>query len=307
MYKKKKKVIPRIFGGIGNQLFCYAAARRMAIVNDAELAIDYESGFKYDYLYKRKYQLDHFTIPCRKINKSESFKPFSRIQRSIIRYINSYIIFEDRRYIRQEIKGFDERLLNIRLNGIIYLEGYWQSEKYFKDIEQIIRTDLNVIPPTDEINIEISRKILNNNSIALHVRFFDSPDQGGLHNATEKYYTEAIKKIENEVNNPHYYLFSDQPERAREKIKISDDQITVIKHNKGDHNAYADLWLMTLCKHYIIANSTFSWWGAWLSKNKNKIVICPGKINGIITSWGFDGLIPDEWYVIEINQIFQAV
>jgi len=81
-------------------------------------------------------------------------------------------------------------------------------------------------------------------------------------------------------------------------IALPKERVTVISHNKGDENAYADLWLMTQCKHFIIANSTFSWWGAWLGENADTIVIAPNIVVRGITSWGFKGLIPKRWLLV---------
>jgi hypothetical protein len=94
---------------------------------------------------------------------------------------------------------------------------------------------------------------------------------------------------------PHYYIFSDNPEAAKSMLNIPENQLTLITHNLGDENAYADLWLMSQCRYFITANSTFSWWAAWLASFEKKIVITPNvKIEGI-TSWGFKGLIPEKW------------
>ena len=177
------------------------------------------------------------------------------------------------------------------------LEGYWQSENYFKDVETIIRTDLEIEPPKDLENLAVAAKIIHSLSVAVHVRFFDTPqDSKSINNISSDYYSQAISKMDTLAPGAHYFVFSDQPEAARGKIPLPDSRITCVAHNQGDVNAYADLWLMTLCKHFIIANSTFSWWGAWLAAYKGKYIIAPGlKKSSGKSCWGFKGLLPDSW------------
>ena len=133
-------------------------------------------------------------------------------------------------------------------------------------------------------------------SVAVHVRFFDEPSSKGLHNIRDDYYKRAIEKMECLAPAAHYYIFSDHPGSARPRIPLPDDRVTMVLHNKGDDCAFADLWLMTLCKHFVIANSTFSWWGAWLAAYSNKHIIAPGfVIREGKMAWGFDGLLPYHW------------
>lgn len=295
------KIISRVYGGLGNQLFCYAAARRLALVSDAELALDNVSGFEYDSRYNRQYQLDHFNILCRKATASERLEPFSKIRRYLKRRLNRYLSFDDRSYIQQQGIDFDHRLLLLKPKGTVYLEGYWQSENYFKDVEATIRQDLQIKPPTDSGNLAMAGRIRSHNAVAVHVRFFDEPHKFGINNAPADYYSLAIAEMERHLTDAHYYIFSDLPEAARVRIPLPDERITLVGHNQGDAMAYADLWLMTLCQHFIIANSTFSWWAAWLGQCSGKRVITPGLIAGSVTAWGFDGLLPDEWIKIVNN------
>lgn len=290
------KIIPRIFGGLGNQLFIYASARRLALVSNAELVLDDVSGFVRDHAYQRQYQLDHFHISCRKAIAAERLEPFSRVRRYLKRRANRDIPFEKRYYIKQEGVDFEPCLLKVKPQGNLYLEGYWQSENYFKDVEDVIRQDLRIHPPKDEKNLAMAASISSHTAVAVHVRFFDEPQVNSIHNAPSDYYSRAIAAMEKMVPNAHYYLFSDKPNAARNRIPVSDNCITVVAHNVGDANAYADLWLMTQCQHFIIANSTFSWWGAWLANNQKKHVIAPGfQTNQGKMSWGFRGLLPDQW------------
>ena len=295
--KLTPKIIPRIFGGIGNQLFVYAAARRLALLNNAELVIDHVSGFAYDSQYSRHYQLDHFSIPCRKTTPPERLEPFSRGRRYLKRRWNKRLPFDQRQYLVQKGMDFDPRLLDLKPLGTLYLEGYWQSEDYFKDIEPTIRQDLRIKPAIDAQNLRMVEQIRNRNAVAVHVRFFDQPDTGGgINNAPDDYYRQAVTAMEKCVPGAHYFLFSDKPKAAHSRIPLPDERITPVCHNQGDENAYADIWLMSQCRHFIIANSSFSWWGAWLAENPKKVIIAPGfeKREGA-SWWGFDGLLPEGW------------
>jgi len=299
--KSSSRVIARVFGGLGNQLFCYSAARRLALMNDLELVIDDVSGFSRDFRYKRFCQLGNFNISSRSATAAERFEPFSRIRRYMIRRLNKLKSFEKRNYIIQEGVDFDCRLIDLKVKGSLYLEGYWQSESYFKDIEDVLRNDLTITPPLDQENQSMSSRINQCNSVAIHVRFFDHPNFKGVNNVANTYYSNAIEIMEKLNPNAHYFVFSDIPEYVKDLISLSDERMTIVQHNHEEVNAYADLWLMSQCSNFIIANSTFSWWGAWLGKSENKIVLAPDfKISspGKITSWGFEGLIPDSWKTV---------
>jgi hypothetical protein len=269
----------------------------MALANNAELVIDDVSGFSYDHAYQRRYQLDRFNIPCRKATPEERLEPFSRIRRYLKRAHNKCRSFEDRNYIQQEGITFDPRLLHVNVSGTVYLEGYWPSENYFKDVEHLIRRDLQIAAPADAVNLVFASQIQERNSVAVHVRYFDNPAGKRGNSTLGDYYARAIAQMEQFAPGAHYFVFSDQPDCARGWLPISNDRTTFVNENKGDENAYADLWLMTKARHFIIANSTFSWWGAWLSDNSSKIVIAPKvEPNRPNDSWGFDGLIPPQWH-----------
>jgi hypothetical protein len=292
-------IVLRSLGGLGNQLFSYAAARRLALISNSELIIDHISGFRYDYCYKRSYQLDHFNIPCRKASASERLEPFGRIRRRVLINWSRCLPFDKRSYLVQAGFDFDNRLLDLRPTKKLYLEGYWQSELYFSDFQSQIRADLCICPPTDSANLRCAASVRQRHSVAVHVRFFNNPDTPAFssnENIDIPYYTRAVEIIESRLPEAHYFLFSDHPDAARSFIPLPDHRVTMIHHNRGDDNAYADLWLMRQCEHFIIANSTFSWWGAWLASNPNKIVIAPGfeKREGS-SAWGVSGLIPDGW------------
>lgn len=290
------KVIARIKGGIGNQLFCYAASRRLAFVNCAELVLDSESGFERDYNYRRHYALDHFNISSRKANKRESFdKPIRRLSFYFKSGLNRILPYSMRSYLKQEGDDFDPRLLSLKIKRDIYIDGYWQSEAYFFDIFETIRAELKIKPPKDLLNLRMADKINKTNSIAIHVRFFNQSDSVNSKNVSIDYYVNALELMVKKFPDSHYYIFSDQPQQAMAFLKFPNSSVTFVDHNLGDENAYADLWLMAQCRHFIIANSTFSWWGAWLGGGQNKVVIAPAVNISGVGSWGFDGLLPKEW------------
>ena len=286
------KLIARIKGGLGNQLFCYAAARRLALANNAELVIDDFTGFVRDRQYRRQYALDSFHITARKATPAERMGPFERYRRGVAKFVARSRRFYLRKYLEQEGFDFDRRLLDFKINGNVYIDGYWQSENYFKDVEQTIREDLRIIPPQDQFNKNMAELIHQYNAVVVHVRLFDHPGCGNIQrNMPASYYHRAVAEIERNISNPHFFLFSDDIESAKRILELQEGRVTCVEHNRGAENAYADLWLMTQCRHFIIANSSFSWWGAWLSSNSAKKVIAPAP-DLVYTS---EYYIPNDW------------
>jgi hypothetical protein len=290
------KVIARIKGGLGNQLFCYAAARRLALRTGADLVIDDVTGFARDRLYRRNYALEHFSIPARKATPFERMEPCERARRGVAQLLSRYLPFENRRYLEQQGAAFDPRLLAFSPAGTVYLDGLWQSEEYFKDVEGVIRQDLVMQAPRDRDNLLLAEAIDARPSVALHVRWFDPPGAGQSNNVSGSYYRHALGLMEEQVAAAHYFVFSDDPDSVAARLELPVGRFTLVCHNRGDDNAWADLWLMSRCRHFITANSTFSWWGAWLGETTESIILTPDAVPGAsITHWGFPGLIPGRW------------
>jgi hypothetical protein len=301
----RKQLIAQIKGGIGNQLFCYASARRLAFANHAELVVDTVSGFSFDHVYKRQYSLDVFHIDVPKATLQHRMEPFGRLRRWVNRRLNKMLPFSKRRYIFQEGIQFDPAILSLRLQeGSTYFDGFGQSEDYFSDIESIIRNDLVFKPPLDYQNQKVSKAIQSSISVAIHVRWFNPGNRNSGDHVALQYYQEAISSMISEVVNPHFFVFSDQMEITKQLLRplLWQHSVTYVEHNDSENMAYADLWLMSQCQHFIIANSTFSWWGAWLGEKKNiSQIYAPGKYvnpNQSVTAWGFDRLIPDRWITL---------
>lgn len=295
------KIITRIRGGLGNQLFCYAAARRLALAHGAELALDDVTGFARDARYRRRYALDSFSIPARKATPSERLEPFERARRAVMKFLSSRKPFAERRYVQQEFLDFDPRVLALEPTDLRYMDGLWQSEGYFEDVEETIRQDLRMTAPGDPGNRTMADAIREVNAVAVHLRWFEdtgSARAGEVYNLSPAYYDRAIAHMDEAVASPHYFVFSDDPDRAAGSLHLPGRRATFVSHNRHSSSGAGDLWLMRQCRHFIIANSTFSWWGAWLGEPRGKIVIAPDfKVDGM-TAWGFKGLLPSRWLTL---------
>ena len=281
-------------GGLGNQLFIYAMARRLSLKNVVPLKLDIISGFKKD-CYRRKYLLKYFNIQAEMASPYESFETALGLIRRRVRITLSQLRkFNKKSYIIEEKKCFDPRILNLKISQKVYLQGLWQSEHYFKDIEHIIRQDLEIIRPHDFNTIKVAERMRDVNSISLHARsYHEVPREDGATTLSMDYYSKAVNIIARNIDNPHFFCFSDNPEWLRENLKL-DFPITIVISCTSDEDfkTIEDFWLMSQCKHHIIANSTFSWWGAWLNNNPDKIVIAPGG------GWNNRDLIPKSWITI---------
>ncbi len=170
--------------------------------------------------------------------------------------------------------AFDESYLMTQ--GEIYLDGYWQSEKYFAEIEGIIRREL-IIQPAAVSKCSVAASLQGSQSVSLHVRrgdYVHNPIVRNVHPVcSATYYDQAVKYIAERVSNPHFFIFSDDIAWCRENLNFS-YPVNFVTHQYPVEN-YLDMYLMSKCCHHIIANSSYSWWGAWLNSNPDKIVVAP--------------------------------
>ena len=290
------KVVVRIRGGLGNQLFCYAAARRLALANGAELVLDHVSGFRKRRI-RRTYALHHFHIEARTATARERLDGPLSLRKFRQRLAARMVPMSRAAYIHERGMASDARLLARRVRGPVYVNGLWQSEHYFCDIEATLRCDLRFHEPTDRANLDMAARIRACNALALHVRSFReaSYHQRGL-SRPERYYASAAELALRRCGEPQVFVFSDDPDLARRLLQPIGVRAEYVTHNNTGEQAYADLWLMSLCRHFIIADSTFSWWGAWLGAHPGKQVFAPGA--ALLTapaSWGIPGQLPDRW------------
>ncbi len=259
-------IIVQINAGLGNQMTKYALGRHLAILNKTNLKLDISTFRTYKL---HNYGLDRFNIQASLATPQE----IRRLKTCNIR--RRLGLIKTSHVIEKESSIFDESILSLR--GDFYLEGYWQVEKYFKDIEDIIRNDFQVKEALTGKNKEVADMIADSNSVSLHIRRGDYLDHPEIYATFGlDYYLRAVEFIARQFINPTCFIFSDDMPWVKKNLKL-DFPATYVDHNLANKN-YEDLRLMSLCQHNIIANSSFSWWGAWLNNNKNKLVIAPKKL-----------------------------
>lgn len=280
--------IVRLMGGLGNQMFQYAFGKSLG--KDVLYDISWFDEVKNKRnATQRIYELHNFNISTRfiKVKKEKILCPkFIRNTFNIPKYKN--FIYE------KSVNVFQPELLN--KEGIF--EGYFQTDKYFIDKREQIINDFTLKKPLNSINLTMLNEIKEQkNAVSLHVRRGDYVQNATVHFlCSSEYYQKAINLISTKVQNPYFFIFSDDIDWVKENLKLQNKHKIININNVN--NGYLDLELMKNCKHNIIANSTFSWWGAWLNNNPNKIVIAPEKwhVNNQHGEWD---TIPEKWIKIK--------
>jgi hypothetical protein len=261
-------IIVKIIGGLGNQMFQYAYAKALQ-QKGYEVKIDI-SAFE-TYKLHGGYQLDKYNIDLQESTKEETYKFFKNTFFSKI--LRRFGIDFSRR-IREKSLFFDEQLLNVEDN--CYLDGYFQCEKYFKDIREIILKQFKIKSQISSYTKEIEKQIKESqNSCSLHVRRGDFVNKKNIHihGACDiEYYKKAIKYLEEEIGKTNYFIFSDDMKWVKENLVLENAIYIDSKEKRLPHE---DIFLMSLCCNNIVANSSFSSWGALLNQNKEQIVIAP--------------------------------
>lgn len=289
-------IVMKIKGGLGNQLFQYALGRRLTHFNGAQLKLDISY---YDTFKLRGYALHELDIK-EDLATPEDLKALGITDEKDLRSTTHRVLersrpFRKRRRIDERSPGFDHRVLQV--SGNAYLDGHWQSEKYFREIADIIRAEVRPRRRLDSANEKMASDISRRPSVSLHIRrgdYVTDPTNARIYAACSiDYYRRCIGEMAKRVQNPHFFVFSDDIAWAKENLGIEHDA-DYVDHNSHEE-AYKDLYLMSKCKHHIIANSTFSWWGAWLADNTDKIVYAPSKWFNA-PNRGEKDLIPEGWY-----------
>lgn len=281
-------------GGLGNQLFQYAAGRRLACLHDVPLKLDLSWFGDLTGVTPRTFALSPFSICADPATEQEIARLYEPVVGRIKHFLNIMNGNRGRTHIRGQYFHFDPSVLGLPDN--ILLDGYWQSEKYFHDIASVIRSEYEICVAPDARNREVLCAISSCNAVSIHFRRGDYVTDGKTASrhgtCSDDYYKKAVALVATRVERPHFFAFSDDHAWVRESFKIP-YPMTLIDHNNPD-KAYEDLRLMSHCRHHIIANSSFSWWGAWLNPRADKIVIAPSRwFNESSSNTG--DLLPASW------------
>jgi hypothetical protein len=287
-------VISRLIGGLGNQMFQYAAGKSLSVANGYELKLDI-SAYK-NYTLHNGFELDLFKISAG-IASDDEVSGLVNVRSRIFRFLSKKLGLKNKSHFLEKSFSYDPDFFNIKHS--VYIDGYWQSYQYFESIESELRVELTPIKKLSGLNLDVSQQISRVNAVSLHIRrgdYVSNQTTNKVHGFLGiDYYENAIKTIFSRVPDPYFFVFSDDIAWARENLPLTNN-VTFIEHNRAE-NSYEDMRLMSLCKHHIIANSSFSWWGAWLGQNPNKIVLYPLK-------WfakddrDISKLCPPEWHMI---------
>jgi hypothetical protein len=287
-----------IIGGLGNQMFQYAFGYAVSRENKTLLSLDI-SGL--DACKLRKYELNLFHIEqniqiktkhanlLKKVNSTKNTfldKAYSRVLRYLLKFSDFY-------YQEKKEFFFDKQVFKLKADTYYY--GYWQNEKYFKKYrDEILK--IFYLKRIHSKTKKYKHKIVNSESVSIHIRrgdYVTNLKTNTIHGTCEiNYYKRAIKEINKIKKNIKFFIFSDDLDWAKDNFKFVNSRVFVeLDENIPDHE---EMFLMSQCKHNIIANSSFSWWGAWLNQNPNKKVIAPRKWlkNSKLNT---DDLIPKSW------------
>lgn len=268
-------------GGLGNQLFQYAAAKTLAVKHGTSLEFDVIPLYSKLQLSAlatyRKPELDVFCIEAQTngmLFKNKFLYPLSKTQFFLNRFYNRWKF----NYYMEKDFAFDGSVMELPDNT--YLDGHFQSERYFKPAEEIIRKECRFKRPLTGQNSEWEKLINNAVSVSVHIRRGDYVAlQKNIqkHGTTSpEYYKKAVSYIAEKINQPVFFIFTDDVPWVREHFTL-DFPFHIIGNNTTADSSHLDMQLMSFCRHHIICNSTFSWWGAWLNNKSDKTVIAPEK------------------------------
>jgi len=278
-------IVVRLMGGLGNQMFQYAAGLRLAYRHQAELKLDL--SFLMDRsprknFAQRNFDLVVFNLPILTASPGE-ISQFRRLRpsgsRNFLRHVANKLT--GRHYYIEHHLVFDPSVLE--LPDETYLEGYFQNESYFSDIADMVRERFRLAPDESKLPAatrNVADQIRTSDAVCLHVRRTDYVTNhftSGYHGVCSLgYYERGIAKLRSLGISGKIFVFSDDEGWCRENFRDT-SQFHIVGNEHAGLRASTHLWLMALCRHFLIANSSFSWWAAWLSDNPSKIVVRPSQ------------------------------
>lgn len=270
-------IISHVIGGLGNQMFQYAAGRSLSIAHDVQLLLDIRDFAGYR-LHQGFELMRVFDCPVA-VAGSQGVRDVlgwqsSRLARRVL--ARPALRFLHHRHLVVEPNfSYWEGIAQVLPPA--YLVGYWQSERYFAHVAEIIRSDFTFKQPLSAENQKLAERIGATNAVSLHVRrgdYLSNPKALATHGiCPATYYENAVRYITARVEDANFFIFSDDLDWVRSNLRI--DHPCYFVDNNAGIESYNDMRLMSLCKHHVIANSSFSWWGAWLDSGQEKIVIAP--------------------------------
>lgn len=287
-------IVVNIIGGLGNQMFQFAFAYAFSRKHHVELKLDISGFLSYEL---RKYELDSYAI-TEDIASTGEIQQLKYIQENLFaRFLRA--LFKKSTplsnfYYKEPYFQFDSAVFDKQDD--VYFDGYWQSEKYFYEYRDDLLKNFTLKEPIHALTQSYQEKIIATQSVSIHIRrgdYVTDAKTNIVHGVCDlDYYRRAVTFIKKQVAEPHFFIFSDDLGWAKENLDFIDHLTFVeLDPNIPDHE---EMWLMSQCQHNIIANSSFSWWGAWLNQHPNKIVIAP-------LPWFVDSsidtgdLIPESW------------
>lgn len=267
-----KTIIARLKGGLGNQLFIYAASLQLAEKYGCNLKLDKHSGFWND-KYKRSYELDLIGINKPVLNL---------IQSVFIKIIGKFHILQS--FFGCKIlteKNCDSYVPEAIKYRFIILDDYFQCEKYFEAIAEKLISEINFKIPQDTQIKNLLTKINDTNAVCVHGRLLRAYAADGSKVSVSDprivdrdYFLDAVKRFREQLSEPHFFIFSDDPPGMSELLALKPEECTLILHDYH-RNSEVDFGLMMKCKHFIIPNSTYSWWAAKLAQSNEKYISVP--------------------------------
>ncbi len=291
-------IIVRLDGGLGNSMFQYALGRHLSLRNGSALKFDI-SSYKTNPVADCSFWLEKFNIDIKNnLAAPEEIAALMRYRRKSGKkwFLYNAFFADQKKYVEEDANLSTQEIMT--LAGDLYLRGWWQNESYFMQIRDTLLNDFTPRAPLQDKNLNAAEQMTSSNSVSIHVRRCDyvtNPRTRAFHGElTQAYYNHAVRLLSEHASNLKLFVFSDDIQWVHHHMAFP-ETTTYVDWNGGGIG-HEDLRLMALCKHHIIANSSFSWWGAWLGTYQNKTVIAPAR--WITKQHDRAGRIPPQWVTI---------